>query len=191
MASCQEVIISAINEVGAGHGLGEDPDPAELADALPILQGLYDWLVSSGTFGRATDVLIEADYDAEEGDRVFNIGSGSETITLPETVADDICGEDRAVRDYTLIRIAGDPTQTSIYTSPLGAFVRMTSLELADYAPLSERDNHGLACLLALRLARRFKGEITPDTRIAAGTFKSAISLKADAPRVPTQAEYY
>lgn len=192
MATCQQVITDAISELGA-VALGESPAPEELRDAMPVLQALYDGLVSEGKFGRAIDVLEDAAYTAKEDERVFNTSGSPIVVSYPDTISseDSEDGEERAVRDYTLIRVAGDPRQTKIYCAPLAAWQAMTSLTLTSYAPLSERDFHGLSCLLAMRLVRRFKAELGQTTVSAANRFLSALSLKSDAPRRETQAEYF
>lgn len=189
MTTCREIIADALGEIGV-IGEGQTPTAAATANALPVLQSIYDGWVSAGTFGRATEVLESAAYTAEEGDRIANTEDAEITITLPETITDVDTGEERVPRDYSLVRIAGATPQTYIRSAPLGAWQRMTSLTLNDDAPLAERSRYGLSCALAVRLARRYGAQID-GTADAAAAFRSLLTNKFDAPRTETQADYF
>lgn len=167
----------------------DEPLPSEYANGLIVAQSMYDGLVSSGVFGRAVDMLEDADYTAEEADRIFNSTGSNIAITLPETVQDAFTGDDRPPNDYSLVRIAGATAQTYLYSAPFGAWMRMTSLALTDTAPLAERGSRGLAAMLAEHLAG--PDALSPGLRKQAAAFRSTLALKLDRPRTTVCADYF
>lgn len=179
---------AVVRRIGDLTGVDE-PNVTEFTDGLVIAQSMYDTLVSSGMFGRAVEVIESADYEAEEGVRIYNSEDSNITITLPESVEDAFTGDDRPPADYTLVRIAGATPQTYIYSAPFGGWMRMTSLALGDTAPLAERGSQGLAALLAEHMAG--PDALSPGVRRMSASFRSLLSLKFDAPRTVATADYF
>lgn len=185
----RDIITGAIVELGA-LALGDTP-PAEEADrGLTILQALYLEAVENGKFGRVTDYLATDDYEAEEQQRVFADGF---TITLPDTVEDEIDLEDRKPRDLAMIQVVDDGAdpQISIYDAHQGAWVRLDSLTLNSDAPLAQRNRHGFECALARRLASSLQRPVPQGTDAYANGLSAAIANRYSAPRTTTQPDYF
>lgn len=187
MATCAEIIAAAYRKPNVSP-IGEDPGPEEAAEALPILQSIYDEWVADGAFGPLTDVIAEANYEAAENERVT---PGAYTITRPTTVEDEDTGEDRPPRDKAIIQVTGTSGTTHVYSAPRGEWVRISSLAMTDYAPFSERSRDGLASLLAVRLCENMGREPGPITQAAARRFAGLVLSNNDSARVPGQAEFY
>jgi len=195
MTTCRELITAAYRKARV-RGRGDVLDAEEAQDGLVTLQSFYDELVSEGMFGRLTDVIITADYEANEQERVFNtdLDDGGELfdVTLPREVDDDETADGaRPPRDLSLIVVAGASTQNFVYSSPLGGWDTLTGLALETEAPLGERGADALACLFAAFIAEENGKTIGPVTASRAMAFRSRLSHRASAPRVPTQAEYF
>lgn len=189
MATCLEIIERAHVRAGI-RARGDTPSAEETADALLSLQSLYDEMIGLGVFGRLTEVIIEAAYEAGENERIYNTSGGALSVTLPQTVSDEFTGETRPPRDRSVVVIAEDPEEAHIYEAPLGAWKAMKGLAATDYAPLSVRSAEGLACALAARLCEengRQPGQMMAAT---AAAFRSQIARRGDSPRVDTYAEY-
>lgn len=195
MATCLDIITAGYRKARV-RGRGDVLDAEEAADGLVTLQSFYDELVNEAVFGHVTDIVINADYDANEQERVFNVdlddGGEQFEITLPREV-DDCTVKDgvRTPRDLALIVIAGDPTQNWLYSAPLGDWVLLNSLTLTTPAPLSERGADALACMFAAFIAEENGKATGPVTSARALAFRSRLTHRPSAQRVATQAEYF
>jgi hypothetical protein len=119
-------------------------------------------------FGAFTDVYKSTDYTAAEFDRVFSDGA---TITLPDSVVNDN-GETTQPNDLAVIGVNDATWRYFIYD---GAWVETTGLTLASVAPLSSRDQDGLACLLAVRVCETYGQAVTPVIADRADRFVSSL----------------
>jgi len=200
MTTCRELITAAYRKARV-RGRGDTLDAEEAADGLFALQSFYDEMVGEGVFGRLTDVVITAAYEADEQERVFNtdLDGGGEpwTVTLPVEIEDGFATDGaRPPRDLALVVIAGDPVQNYVYSSQLGAWVSLTGvagagLTLEQDAPLAERGADALACLFAAFIAEENGKTIGPVTAARAMAFRSRLTHRPSAEHVPTQAEYF
>jgi len=189
----RDVIGGAVVELGARDA--EDALNGGLADweaerGRIVLNAMFREYVDNGGFGRLTEYLATDDCEAEEQQRVFAAGF---TISLPDEVEDADSGETRKPRDLALIQVVDDGAapEISIYDAQLGEWVRLDSLGLDDECPLSERNRHGLECVLARRLAGTFQKPVPDSTAAYAAGLGSILSNRRSAPRTTTQAEYF
>lgn len=190
MATCLQIITAAYRKARV-RGRGDVLDAEEAADGLITLQSFYDELVSEGAFGRLTDVIISAAYEAQEQERVFN-PANTYTVTKVTAVDDgDAEGGVRKPRDLALIVIVGTTTANWIFNSQTGAWVSLSALTDASTAPLSERGADGLACLFSAFIAEENGKVIGPVTGARGMAFRSRLTHRSSAARVPTQAEYF
>lgn len=151
----QTDIIAPAFRLAKIRGAGEDPSPDEEADALTVFQGiLYALLVARAPL---TDVIISADYTAGENERIFNTGSGAETITLPETITDTtVTSGERPPKNGAIVEIAGETHQATVYVSHFGAWKQLQGLVLTDESPLGPAHNRDLVAILALHLVPEY-----------------------------------
>lgn len=184
MATCRDIVKRALQQAGI-VALGRDPTAKEAEAGMLALQGIYDGWVASGMFGRLTDVYKSADYTAQPGERVF---ADDATITLPDTVDDTDVGGSRVPRDLSAISVNDGTWRHWVWT---GAWTELTGLSLDDTAPLAERDQEGLAALLASYLAEGFGGQIGPMTSRRASQFQGSISHKFGSTQPASTAEYF
>jgi len=85
MATSRQVINGALRKIGV-LGAGREARTNDAQDALEALRDTYQWLISSGAFGRLRDVVPQSNYTACGNERIFRNESNVTTITLPETV---------------------------------------------------------------------------------------------------------
>lgn len=188
MATVLELIQGAAIELNA-RPMGAVLNAAESARGLVVLQSMYTEAVDKGVFGRVAEYLADADYEAEEQQRVYSAGF---TITLPTTITGDD-GVDRRPLDLALIEVVNASTapQRSAYDAMFGGWVRLDSLTLQSVAPFSERNRHGLECALALRLQGTFQKQAPPSTSAAARSLGQILSQRYSAPRSQTVGSYF
>lgn len=86
MATARDTIKGALRKIGR-LAAGREPRPADAADALAALSGMYRAWINNGTFGRLRDVIPTGDYLASPNERVFRQNSDVLQITLPELVS--------------------------------------------------------------------------------------------------------
>lgn len=147
-------------------GLIEDggaPSATELADGLQSLQAMIDGLPALMLGGPWIDVDVTADYTAGEDQRIrLTDPLATVDITLPATIEDtDLETGTRAPRNGARVQIvgmlSGSPYRaTYVYSSYLGAWVRIDALTLSSDNPLGPEHDDGLAALLAQRFAPEF-----------------------------------
>lgn len=180
MTTCRDAIRAAYRKLGVVRS-GQEPSASQAEDGLRELQAVYDGSVFRGLFGRLTDVLVSADYEAGEGERVANSSDDDIDITLPETVLDADTGLARKPKDLSPVVIEGGES----YLYEAGAWNQITNLALGDDAPLSGRLYQWLVGELVVRLADDM-GLPVPQTVVADVTQgRSALSYKASTYRDP------
>lgn len=192
MAIVLEIITGALIELGARQLEASTPSAKEAERGLTVLQGLYRDAVEMGIFGRLSDYLATADYEAKEQQRVYSAGH---TITLPSTITeeDGLAVEERKPRDLAMIQVVNAATaaQINIYDASLGAWVRIDNLALSSDCPFGARNRHGLECALARRLATSLQKAVPATTSAYANGLASVLSNRLSAPRVATQVDFF
>lgn len=190
----REVCTSALRKARQVR-VGGTPAAEETEAAKATLQSIYHEAIGKGWFGRLTDVSLtdSTAYEAKENERIFNNTPLDEdiTITLPETIDDDVTGQTRPPRDYSLVVVVGDTERAFLFSSRLGAWQDLTALTLNTAAPLADRSFDGLASLLALRIAGDYGADVSAATTVAAANFLSLITHKADRERAETAVDYF
>lgn len=193
MATCEELIKGAFRRAGVSRDVDE-VRPREMTRGLQVLQDIYLELVAGGAFGRFNDVAVDADYTAEEQDRILVTTEDAVSLTLPETVTDADTGIVRPPLDGSAIAVtdvASTSRRTFIYDSADGAWSFIEELALSDYAPLSVRYRSGLEGRLAVRLSEENGIAVTPQLLRQEAQGMLALLHRFDAPRVETQANYF
>lgn len=190
MATCQEVITPALRKLSKVYEGQPAPIAYDSANALEVLNSLFEETFSRGLFGRLTDVLIEEDYTAGENERIINDSDADVVVTLPGTIDADEADE-RAPYDLSVVVVAADTPQFYIYEANKAAWITAYDLSLDDYCPLSSRGRHGLACWLAARLADEYGAEIGPATLREAARFHGALAIKFDSARQATETDFF
>lgn len=188
MKTCLEVVTKALVKLSQ-VAVGGDVDNDEAQVGMDALQSIYDEFVGSAVLGVLTDVLIDADYEAGENERIQSTG-GPFTVTLPTTIVDDQTGDTRAPRDLAVV-VKADTGIASVYSAPSAAWQTLSGLDLTSDAPMSERSFDGLASLLAVRLAADFPSQITPTIALAASRFLNMVMMKLASARRETQTDYF
>ena len=187
MATCRDLIRTACRRLGVVTS-GEEPSASQGADGLEALQAFYDGLVAYGTLGRLTDILVtESPYEANRGERIAYSGTGTLSITLPETedyaLADTIpekgASDERKPYDLAVVVVEGGST----YLYEAGAWHELDALTLSDDAPMSGRFRNFLIAEIAIRLADEYGVPVPPSCVLDAAQGRSALSHKFSAPR--------
>lgn len=186
--SCRDIITEAIEETRV-RAMGDTPSAEETARGLTRLQSMWNASVEQGLFGRVEEYVATADYEAEEGQRIYSAGF---TITLPTAIEDEYTGEDRRPRDFAMVQVvnaATDP-QISLYDAHEAAWTRIDNLTLDGECPFARRYRHSLAAALAQAMSPLFLKTPGDVTSAFAGLLRSALSLRQSAPRRPANVEY-
>jgi hypothetical protein len=147
-----------------------------MAALLSIYQRLADTALSTEVERYETD-----DYEAEEGERIYCTG----TVTLPTTIDD---GYARLPLDLAAVQYQDENTSSAwrTYISDKGTWVRTDNLTEASDAPFADRNQDGLAALLAMEIAHEYGKEVAPAIMMQARRFQSQMQ-----PRNPDPVEYY
>jgi len=206
MALCSAVITSALKKLGIASA-----STAEISDALPHLQALYNALVNGGAFGRFRDVVVTANYTAFEQDRIFVNTASAVTITIPDTFdrtttpfpyeledvsTSGVNSDIRPARDLAAILVTtlNDATApaTWIRDGYQGIWVRIDGLTTSSTAPLSDRDFDGMACYLATLLADEYSDrDVNPRTALGAARFLTNLTHKTASPRKGVHLDFF
>jgi hypothetical protein len=191
MATCQQIITSALRKIGVVNEGAPTPNPYDAQVALGVLQGWYFTAMAQGVFGRLTDVTVEDDYEADEFERILNISDGDVTITLPETIDD--CGTTRAPVDLCPVVVVdpGVEPLNYVYDALVGDWVSLNGLALTDEAPLSSRGPDNFACVLAIAIAEERGQEIGGITAARAAAFVAALTHRNASQRRDVDYEFY
>jgi len=180
MTTVRDIVARALRMLGWRKG--RDPRPAELADGLIALQGLYDAWFTGGMFGRLADYYTEDDYEAAVGQRVF---ATSGTVTLPELVEDE-----HPPRDLSAIEVNdGDGRRAYIWDRQ--AWVRIDALADSSDAPLANRGSEGLAASLAVWIAEEYGETPGPVTASKAAAFKTNLRLRYGTQQEPIAGQWF
>jgi hypothetical protein len=189
MATCLDIISSAMRLSGI-LGLGKEPKAAESEHGLACLQSLYDSWVQT-MFGRLEDVYLTSDDTAEEGKRYY-VPSG---ITLTDASSEylDGSGDTRQPRDLSLYEVLESDGTRRVKLYDRTEWVDLLDLGLSDIAPLSGRNEMGLAACLATHgaFAAAFGAEPSERVGVLAATFLAGLSYKFGSTRDRTKAEYF
>jgi hypothetical protein len=179
MATCSDIIARALR-MARIVAKGDEPTAEEESDGMEALLSIYQRLAHSAL---STDVerYETADYEPEEGERVYC----TQTVTLPTTIDD---GEVRRPYDLAAIQYLDENTSSAwrTYISDKGTWTRIDNLTEASDAPFADRDQDGLAALLASEIAEEYGKQVTPLVMRRAGRFQSLIQPKNTDP-----VEYY
>ena len=133
-------------------GIGQDLDPDEASEALKVFQDMLITMPEIGLGGPLTDVLISADYTANEDERITNTSGSPVVISLPSTIT-ETNGTVRPPRNGAIVQINGAASpEIHLYVGYLAGWQRLTDLTLNSANPLGPMHHEGLAALLALRL---------------------------------------
>ena len=171
---------------------GREARTVDRDDAFTALAAMYRSWINSGAFGRLSDVTPTADYVAGENQRIFRNSSATLEITLPETVDDD--SHQVTPLDCSVIVINDAFTggvYEFIYDGQNKKWQSLYDLVITDEAPLSRRDEQGLAACLAETMADEFSGNIGPFTMRQAAAFRTALTHRYSTPAIRVQGEYY
>lgn len=204
---CEEVVRRAMGRLKLLRA-GETPNGTEMQDGLDALQGLYDTWFSAGLFGRVNDVIASANYTASEQDRVVN--DGGYTITLPLTITNQTQGTyypqwpdertwsalqataNRPPRDLACVEVIESyKSKRYVYDAHSRAWMQINNLDLAAYAPLSDRGSTGFVSCLAQMLADDYGVQPGPGVERAASLYKWGLSSKYSSQRVDGMQDYF
>lgn len=187
MPTCRDIITRALRKAKV-YAAGETPSDEDMSDGMDELQNLYEQWGSNGMFGRLSDVLTNADYEAAPNERVT--ATDSAVVTIPTTVDDD--GTDFPPFDMAFLEVIDTVAETvTRYIYSNGAWVEISDLTLDDEAPLASRGRGGLAACLALAYAEEFGAEVGPGVQRQAASFKTGLSLKYGGDAQRTAPDYF
>jgi hypothetical protein len=194
MATCRDIIKAAFKRARISGDLDE-VRPREMDRGLQVLRDVYMGLIGSGAFGRFNDVIVTADYDAKEQDRILVNTEDAVSITYPQTVEDDSAeGGQRPPLDGAVIMttdVYATDIVAHVYDAAYAAWTPVEGLALDDFAPLSRRYRAGLEARLAVRLADEHGVAITPELRRQEAQGILALVSRYDAPRRDMEATFY
>lgn len=195
MATCDELIKGAFRRAGVSRDLDE-VRPRELDRGLQVLQDLYLDMIASGGFGRLKDVAVDADYTAEEQDRILVTTTDAVTITIPETIDDDLAEDGvRPPLDGSVVAVtdvASTTRATYVYDAGYAAWTLIEDLELSSFAPLSVRYRSALEARMAVLLAEENGMPVTAELRRQEGLGRLSMMQRFDAPdRATSSTQFY
>lgn len=182
MTTCRDIVTLALRQARI-VGIGRTPRASEATEGLAALQSLYDSMFADGPLGPFTDVYATEAYTAQENERIIADGV---TITIPDTIVEN--GQTRTPKDLTAVIVITDTTQKN-YVFSLGRWQVCDSLTLDSTAPLANRDEAGLAALLAMHYSEMFGAELPPMTARRAMDFRGKMVAKHSTKR--SDPEYY
>jgi hypothetical protein len=179
MATCTEIIGRALR-MARVVAKGDEPTSTESAEAMTALLSIYQRLAHTA-LSTDTERYETDDYTAEEGERIYCTG----TVTLPTTIDD---GDTRRPLDLAAIQYQDENTASAwrTYVSDKGTWTRIDNLVEASDAPFADRNQDGLAALLAVEIAHEYGKEPSGATIAQARRFQSQMQ-----PRNTDPVEYY
>lgn len=192
MPTCQSVVVLALAKLGI-LGLAETPEAGDLNRGLASLRSYYQKLINSGTFDRLIDSHVEGvtEYEARENERITH--DGTVTVILPTTfpliqeaepygehVYEVNHGRVRPPMDLSIVSVVNTTDgniSDFIYDNRVRRWCEINGLNANAYAPLSHRDEDGLASALALRLQSIYGQQATlgPEVARAAVRYEEAL----------------
>ena len=179
MATCSDIIARAL-VLSKAVARGAEPSADEEADAMKALLSIYQRLADTA-LSTETERYETANYTAEEGERIYCTA----IVTLPTTIDD---GDTRRPLDLAAVQYQDTTTSSAwrTYISDKGTWTRIDNLTEASTAPFADRNQDGLASLLAVEIAHEYGLEISPATMLQARRFQSQMQ-----PRNPDPNEHY
>lgn len=155
------VILGRSARMARAMQLGETPSSEELTAMLEDAQGFF----LTHPIRKLTDVLITADYDAEENERI-TWTSGSPTVTYPTTIDDN--GTDRTPQNGAIVETSGTSGSTrKIYIAELKTWMTLTGLTADSEQPFGPSHDADVAAMLAARFCGPVFQTQTPEDVIA------------------------
>jgi hypothetical protein len=179
MATCSAIIARALR-MARIVAKGDEPTSTESAEAMTALLSIYQRLADTALATEETLYETE-DVEAEEGQRIYCTG----TVTLPTTIDD---GTTRRPLDLASVQYQDENTSSAwrTYISDRGTWTRIDNLVEASDAPFADRNQDGLAALLAVEIAHEYGKEPSAATVMQARRFQSQMQ-----PRNTDPVEYY
>lgn len=192
MATVQTIINRALAKLGV-IGAGEDPEDNDNALCFQALKGVYRHLRTAGAFGTIYEVFPNTEsYFANENEHIIRNADVTKVVILPESVA-NIEGQGdygvptftvdenyvRAPRDMAYIAITDQATSTTLdylYDGQNALWRCIETMTLNDVAPLSFRDENGLAACLAMHVADEFGQQVTQLISRSANRFEEGVT---------------
>lgn len=188
MATVRDIVTLAARR-GKIIGAGAQLKSKEADDGLTTIQGLYEHLFTSGTFGKLTDVLATEAIEAEPWQRIRIDTGGS--VVIPDVI-DGFPPYDLA--PIEVIDTTASPVTRAmyVYEAGIGDWSRLDGLTLNDTAPLSSRSQFGLADLLAVFWNESF-GETALPMNIQRGAqaFSRSLMWKIGSDQPIVASEYF
>jgi hypothetical protein len=191
MATCRDVITNAL-KLARAISPGESPSADEAEDGMRALQSLYNQFVHNGMFGELEDVYLDSDDTAEEGKRYY-VPAGV-MLSVPTSEYVDAFGRLRQPYDLSAYESVEADGTRAVKLYDRTEWVDLLGLGLSDTAPLSDRNEMGLAACLATNgaFAAMFGDTATmnPDVRNLARQFMGQIMGKHSS-QAPRSVDYY
>ncbi len=176
MTTCRDIITLAMRQARI-VGMGRVPRASEAGEGMTALQSIYDSMFSDGPLGPFVDVYTTENYTAQENERIIAVGA---TVTIPDTIEEyDII---RAPKDLSAIVTTIDGAQTNRVYS-INQWQVCNDLNLDSEPPLANRDEAGLAALLAMYYSEMYGTSLPPMTTRRAMEFRGRLSAKQSSDR--------
>lgn len=172
MATCRDIVTLGLRQA-AIIGLDETPTDGEATHGLKVLQSYYDNLFKSGPLKPLVRKYADADYTANEREHVTAFDAGV-TVTIPDTFTDQETQKTRAPIELATVVVSTGGSETN-YVFSTGAWESASGLTLSSTAPLSGRDEMGLAADFALFFSEAFGGQVGPATLQMGRNFKRGL----------------
>jgi hypothetical protein len=217
MATVSDTINGALRKIGV-LAAGRSPRPADQADTLATLRGMYRQWINNGTFGRLRDVVPLTDYIALPNERVYRDVGAVTSVTLPELVSGwwqvwdcnrwgwdegiyptEVTPQQRRTdattpRDASVVVVNDAVTRKTvdfIYDGHTKEWRSIYDLGLSDEAPFSFRDPKGLESVLALQIVDEFAGQVGQMTTAMATQFMASLASRQSFHRAEVGGEYF
>lgn len=174
MTTLSVICSRAIGLLGA-KSLGEDPSAEETSAVFDVAQNMFLDLVANGIGGPLTDVVISANYEAGENERITDT-SGTATVTKPTTFTDALTGATRPPIEGAVVQIAGGATYA--YVRSRGQWVQLNGLALTDTQPLGTEFDRHVAAMIAVRAAPELQVGVPDMTAALADVGRRAVSAR-------------
>lgn len=203
MASCLDIITLAMKQCRILSS-GGIPTAKETEDGMTALQSLYDQWRTGGMFGTLKDCYLTGPANAQEGRRYY-VPAG---VTLTDATNDYVpmygdaytecdyasgIGPVRQPRDMAFYEaVKSDGTHTAkLYDRT--AWVSLLGLVTSDEAPLSSRNQSGLAACLATSggFADLFNAQAGPGTVAVARNFLRSVMGKIGSTQDNAGSDYF
>lgn len=165
MATCSATIARAFR-MAKIVAVGDEASSTELDEGMAVLNSFYQRLADTA-LGAKTPIYKTAAYEPLEGERV--VCTAAVTLPLLYQDSDGV----RLPRDLAAIAYNAAGAGWRFYVSDRGTWVRIDGLVSTNAAPFSDRNEDGLAALVASELVDTFGGELTQSIMMKARRFQS------------------